>query len=157
MPRFEASEDTRHLAGPRRVASKHALHSNQNMQIPQIPIQDTSTPFTLPTGGAELRHLPYSRPDPSIAMPLLNPDLYPATDHFSYGPIVDNGGSWPTDMNLGPNMDHSSYNQTANVFSTPFGEMTEEELAAAILKSSAAQTVPNDEANVLYQTSVHPK
>jgi hypothetical protein len=147
--RSGASEKPRRIAGSRRVASKHALRSNQNMQI---PIQDTSTPFTVTTSTEEFRNLTYSQSDTSTTMPPLNPELFPATDvvdHLSYGPVIR---SWPTGMNVGPNMNPLFYDQMATIFSTPFGEMTEEELAMAIINASARQkTLPNDEAN-MYKT-----
>jgi hypothetical protein len=146
-------EEPRRIAGSRRVSSKYALQSNQDMQIPLIPIQDASTPFTLTTSIEEFGNLPYSQSDISTTIPPLNPELFPATDvvdHLSYGPIASDG-SWPTEMNVGPNVDPLFYDQMAVIFSTPFGELTEEELAMAIINASAAQTLPNDEANVLYQ------
>jgi hypothetical protein len=148
--RSGASEEPRRIAGSRRVASKYALQTNQNMPI---PIQDTSTPFTLTTSTEEFGNFPYSQPDTSTTIPPLNPESFPAidvVDHLSYGPIVSDG-NWPTGMNVGPSMNHFYYDQMAAIFSTPFGEMTEEELAMAIINASATQTLRSDEANVLYQ------
>jgi hypothetical protein len=154
-----ASGEPRRIAGSRRIASKYAVQSNRNMQI-QTPIQDTSTPFMLTTSGEEFGNFPYSQSDTLTTIPPLNPKLFPDTDvvdHLSYGTIADDG-SWPIGMNMGPNMNHLYYDQIAALFSTPFGEMTEEELAMVIINASAAQTLPNaDEANVLYQASVDSK
>jgi hypothetical protein len=150
MSRPGVSEEQRRIAGSRRVALKYAQQSNQD-----IHIQDTSTPFTLPTSSEELGRFPYSQSDSSTTTPLLNPELFPVTDYLSYGSTGD-VGSWPTDINLGTNMDQLFYDQTATIFSTPFGEMTEEELATAILNASATQAMPNDAANA-YQTPVDPK
>jgi hypothetical protein len=157
--RSGASEEPRRIAGSRRVASKYALQSNQDMQIPLIPIQGTSTPSTLTTSGEEFGNFPYSQSDTSTTIPPLNPEYFPATDvvdHLSYGPISSDG-SWPTEMDMGPNMNPLFYDQMATIFSTPFGEMTEEELAMVIINASATQkTLPNDEAN-MYQTPDDPR
>jgi hypothetical protein len=149
-----ASEDPRRITGSRRVSSKYALQSNQDMQNPLIPVQDTFT--TLTTSGEEFGNCPYSQSDTSTTMPLLNPELFPTTnvvDHLSYCPIASDG-SWPT---VGPNMNPLFYDQMAALFSTPFGEMTEEELAMTILNASSTPTLPNDETNVLYQEPVDPR
>jgi hypothetical protein len=148
--RSGASEEPRRITGSRRVSSQYALQTNQNMQNPLIPIQDTSTPSTLRTSGEECGNFTYFQFD---TVPPLNFELFPATDvvdHLSYGPIASDG-SWPT---VGPNI---FYDQMAALFSTPFGEMTEEELAMAILNASATETPPNDGANVLCQAPVDPR
>jgi hypothetical protein len=156
--RPEAFEEPRRIAGSRRVASKYGLQSNQNVRISQIPKQNTSTSSTLATRSKEFGNLPYSQSD-STMMPPLNPDLFPATgvvDHLTFGAIATDGG-WPTEMNMEPSTNPLFYDQMGSIFSTPFGEMTEEELAMVIINASATQTVPNDETNVLYQASVDPK
>jgi hypothetical protein len=155
--RSRPSEEPRRIAGSRRVASKYALQSDQNMQVPQIPIQDPSTPSAVATSSQEFGNFQYSQSVTSTAMPPQNPELFPVTDvvdHPTYSPIVTE--SWPTGMNVGPSTDHLYYDQMAAIFSTPFGEMTDEELAMAILSASATQAVSNDEANA-YQAPVDPK
>jgi hypothetical protein len=125
----------------------------------QIPIQNTSTSSTLTTNNEEFGNLPYSQSDTSTTMPPSNPELFPVTDvvdYLSYDPITGDR-SWPTEMNVGPNTNTLFYDQMAALFSTPFGEMTEEELAMAIINASDTQTLPNDEANVLYPASVDSK
>jgi hypothetical protein len=157
MLRFEDSEELRQFAGSRRVASKYSLQSTPNTQTPPL---DASTPFTLPTSSEELGRFPYSQPDSSTTMPLFNPELFPATDMgdpLLYPPVVGDGSSWPTDVNMGQSMDDLFYDQMATIFSTPFGVMTEEELATSILNNSTLQTIPNDEPDKWYQAPVDPK
>jgi hypothetical protein len=103
-----------------------------------IPIQDTSIPFTLTTSSEEFGNYPYSQSDTSTRMPPLNSELFP-TD-LSYG-LIATDGSWPSEMNVGPSTNSLFYDQMASLFSTPFGEMTEEELAMVIINASAAPTL----------------
>jgi hypothetical protein len=53
-------------------------------------------------------------------------------------------------MIVGASMNLLFYDQMVAIFSIPFGEMTEEELAMAILNASETQAVSNDEANDLF-------
>jgi hypothetical protein len=125
----------------------------------QIPIQDTSATPTLATSSKEFGNFQYSQSDTSTTIPPQNPELFPATDvvdDLSYGAIASDR-SWPTEMNVGPSTNPLFYDQMAVIFSTPFGEMTEEELAMVIINASATRTLPNDEANVSYQESVDPR